>query len=467
LIPERWLPVPFIVTLKGNIGQRFRDIKVIGVRSVNNASFPEDNILNQFILPDIPSEEVERIGRDLYKFYSKHDIFKESSLSIEKLVNKGMLYFSPLPDSCMGRIILSETDVEIIHNVETEKGIESQKETIHASFGTILLNYNKYAVELDGSLCVTVAHELVHLQFHSRFLKILQLLGEKDIELNSATEPVALDENMTDIQKALCIAEWQANVLATRLAIPKCTVLTVINDIANDPSCRYANDGDRMQACVNAFAKRYNVPSYVAKERLRQLEYDFVDGTCIEVDGDNKKPFYFAPHTLNENETFVIDRAHYERLLQENKDFANLINSGKYVYIGYVICLLDAQYIDAEFTENGVKLALSDYARNHANECCLKFFIHSIALNFCVIKYAEQNPDAIKSELQRAIKNAEKLVSQLPYSVQSSSAIMFIATAIFLYHKKYFPRKTYRNCYFCCVMKLLTEQHSLMQLAKF
>ena len=229
-------PRSFIVTLKGNIEQRFRDIKVIGVRSVNNASFPEDNILNQFILPDIPSEEVERIGSDLYKFYSKHDIFKESSLSIEKLVNKGMLYFSPLPDSCMGRIILSETDVEIIQNVETEKGIKSQKETIHALFGTILLNYNKYAVELDGSLCVTVAHELVHLQFHSRFLKILQLLGEKDIELNSTTEPVALDENMTDIQKALCIAEWQANVLATRLAIPKCTVLTVINDIANDPS---------------------------------------------------------------------------------------------------------------------------------------------------------------------------------------------------------------------------------------
>ena len=70
------------------------------------------------------------------------------------------------------------------------------------------------------------------------------------------------------------------------------------------------------------------------------------------------------------------------------------------------------------------------------------------ALNFCVIKYAEQNPDAIKSELQRAIKNAEKLVSQLPYSVQSSSAIMFIATAIFLYHKKILSLKNVQELLF-------------------
>ena len=66
----------------------------------------------------------------------------------------------------------------------------------------------------------------------------------------------------------------------------------------------------------------------------------------------------------------------------------------------------------------------------------------------CCLKYAEQNPDAIKSELQRAIKNAEKLVSQLPYSVQSSSAIMFIATAIFLYHKKILSQKNVQELLF-------------------
>lgn len=81
---------------------------------------------------------------------------------------------------------------------------------------------------------VTVAHELVHLQFHSRFLKLLQLLGEEKVDLHSTTETVALDENMSDIQKALCIAEWQADVLAMRVAIPKSTVPTVIREIVCD-----------------------------------------------------------------------------------------------------------------------------------------------------------------------------------------------------------------------------------------
>lgn len=367
----------FIVTVRGNIEQRFEDIKVVGVKRFISDMFPADNVLSQFILPYIPKGEVERIGSDLYKLYSKDDIFKGSSISIERLVNKGMLCFSPLPDNCLGRIILSETDAEVIHNVETENGITPRKETIRASFGTILLNYNKYAVELDGSLRVTVAHELVHLQFHSRFLKLLQLLGEEKVDLHSTTETVALDENMSDIQKALCIAEWQADVLAMPLAIPAITVDAAIQEIANDPSTHYANYGDRIQACVNKFAKLYGVSPYIAKNRLRQLGYDFIDGTCLEYEEDGHMiqpaPFYFQPGTLKENETFIIDRDNYERLMRENTDFAELVTSHICVYTGYVVCLYDVKYIKTVVNNGQLSYVLTDYAREHADECCLKF----------------------------------------------------------------------------------------------
>lgn len=370
----------FIATVRGNIEQRFKDIQVKGVKRVSSDTFQADNILSQFILPDIQSNDVERIGNDLYRFYSKDDIFKGSSISIERLVNKGMLCFSPLPDNCLGRIILSETDAEVIHNVETENGITPRKETIRASFGTILLNYNRYAVELDGTLCVTVAHELVHLQFHSRFLKLLQLLGEEGVELHSSTEIVALDENMSDIQKALCIAERQADVLAMPLVIPAITVNAVIQEIANDPSTHYANCGDRIQACVNKFAKLYGISPYFAKDRLRQLGYDFVDGTCLEYEENGRKihpaPFYFQPRTLKGNETFVINRNNYERLLQENSDFSELITSRIFVYTGYVVCLLDAKYIKPAVNNGQISYELTDYAREHAHECCLKFEYH-------------------------------------------------------------------------------------------
>ena len=76
----------FIVTVRGNIEQRFRDIQVKGVKRVSSDMFPADNILSQFILPDIQSDDVERIGNDLYGFCAGKGLFVNYKLHIEKLV---------------------------------------------------------------------------------------------------------------------------------------------------------------------------------------------------------------------------------------------------------------------------------------------------------------------------------------------------------------------------------------------
>ena len=167
------------------------------------------------------------------------------------MVDEGKLIFAPLPKNCLGRIILSESDVEIIHNVETENGKIFKEDIIHAAHGTILLNYEKYAKEMDGGLRITVAHELVHTLFHDRFLKLLQLLGEEKVDMDSSEEPITLDKNMTDIQKAICIAEWQSNVLAMRLAIPQITVDDFIFDIPFDSSTWYEHRGEQFQAYIS------------------------------------------------------------------------------------------------------------------------------------------------------------------------------------------------------------------------
>lgn len=206
---------------------------------------------------------------------------------------------------------------------------------------------------------------------------ILVLLGVDADKMNCEMQLEVLDGSMTDIEKARCIAEWQADVLAMRLAIPEHTVDEVIAEIANDPSTYYENSGDRMQACVIKFAKKYGVSCHVAKKRLRQLGYDFVDGTIIEFDGEKKKPFYFTPGTLKENETFVLDNANYERLMLEDGRFAELIESGICIYNGYVVCVYDAKYIRPSVNNKKIGYKLTDYALEHADECCLKFSISS------------------------------------------------------------------------------------------
>lgn len=49
-----------------------------------------------------------------------------------------------------------------------------------------------------------------------------------------------------------------------------------------------------------------------------------------------------------------------------------------------------------------------------------------------IVKYVEKNPDAAKQLLHEAVVAAKDIVSQLPLRVRSSSAIMFLATAIML-----------------------------------
>lgn len=207
---------------------------------------------------------LDYIGNDLYFRYKNSAEFKGLQMSLESLIKIAPIFFSDLPDGCLGRINMLESDIDIFYYNTKERRLKDENH--HAQPGTILINKKKYYDELDGELLITVAHELVHWQFHQRFFMLLTLLGVDSDAMNCTPQPVVLDDSMTDIQKALCIAEWQANALAMRLAIPESTVDAAIKEIANDPSTYYENAGDRMQSCVIRFAKAYGVSCFVAKK---------------------------------------------------------------------------------------------------------------------------------------------------------------------------------------------------------
>ena len=74
----------------------------------------------------------------MYGFYRRLGVFDGVKLSIESLVEKGMIFFSELPDKCLGRIILADSDVDVYYNDTIEKRFKIK--TYHAKPGTILLN---------------------------------------------------------------------------------------------------------------------------------------------------------------------------------------------------------------------------------------------------------------------------------------------------------------------------------------
>ncbi|MCR5111727.1 MAG: ImmA/IrrE family metallo-endopeptidase [Ruminococcus sp.] len=366
----------FLIHISGDLELKLSDIKVNVIKEICESEMPEETIENKFLLPNIKADNIENTGKIIYYGYLLDTDSKSVATTCKTLIEKMKvpIYYADFDDTCLGRINLSESDLDIYRLDETtnELVLHSKK----AIYGTIILNKRKYFEEKDGEYLITICHELVHWQFHQKFFKILMLLGNNQESLDCKAQPPAFNDNMKEYQKALCIAEWQANELSWRIAMPKISVEQVF-EVNTDIIDKMSPLSNKSELMVYGIASYFGVSPYVAKIRLRQLGHHLVDGTCLEIDGKRYPSFIFVPDSLKEAESFVIDRANYNRLLRENKIFAELITTKEFVYTGYVVCLYNGTYLTPFKADGKLTFLLSEYGRKHADECCLKFQINN------------------------------------------------------------------------------------------
>jgi hypothetical protein len=115
----------------------------------------------------------------------------------------------------------------------------------------------------------------------------------------------------------------------------------------------------------------FNVPPHLCRKRMRQLGYDIFDG--IYRDNKEQLSFIFPPGTLKEDESFVIDQFNYKTLLVKNRKFAILMESNIYIYLGNVVCFNDSKYVKKTKSPKKDEFVLTNYAREHADECLMIF----------------------------------------------------------------------------------------------
>ena len=370
------------VMLRGNMSKRFSDLHVLAVEECTQESLISETVTGMFGLPDIGvdnlEEEADRVHKSLYtsvKRNEEHRYRFEPVLIKEKFKKSDNMHMWPaeLPEECLGQIRF-EASFATIYDI-------NDPYTPHPNYpipaNSILLNVKYYRNEIGCDDIITAAHELVHWEIHRDYMRLLQFLDDRYKVMECKTVPIPLDNNMSLKEKARWYAEWQANELAIRVAMPKYLVEGAIAEYNNDESVHNPADipfsGMYYQNMIYKLSWDFNVPKEVMKIRLRQLGYDYADGTLVTVDDCFYPPFTFPQGTLKENETFVIDRANYERLLLENEEFAELIDKSFFVYTGYVVCLYDAKYIKPIVHNCQVLYELTDYACEHADECLIKF----------------------------------------------------------------------------------------------
>lgn len=365
---RRW----FTVYLRGNLIDGLTGVEVLDTKEYYNGKFQKENALDQFLVPYIYSADLEDYADDFTQFYCNDAIYDGYKLPIDHIMRElGIgIYEADLPDNCFGRMYFRPSTATVYQNYPYFGKIKSENEEIKP--GTMLISRQRYFLGRDGTHRLTIAHEIIHWYIHQKYFALLALLDDESDMMSCEVEPNHYDEGMTMAQKAHWFAEWQANALSIRIAMPREFVVSAFYE-ARDAASPYKFTGSYVEDILRRVAGLFDVPNFVAKQRARQLGFDNADGAFLYVDGQYYAPFCFTEGILNQHQTFVINRAEYEQLYRNDSIFSTLIDSGKFIYLGYVVCINDPKYIVADIDFLHPKMELSNYAREHADECCLVF----------------------------------------------------------------------------------------------
>ncbi|MGO5066441.1 MULTISPECIES: hypothetical protein [unclassified Clostridium] len=371
----------FTVYAQAILSNGLRDFCVEEVEEYNQGRFDKEGDLDEYLVPYIYSDQLEDEADEFYQFYCQGAIFTEGwRIPLEYILPKiGVEYYEAhLPENVFGRMYFNPSQEEVyeytpymIQRMIGKREKHLVKKDIKA--GTMLINAENYFMNDVGSTLNTIAHEIIHWKKHQKFFEILSLLNECGDSLSCAVDPEMTPDNLEGIQKAIWWAEWQANALAPRILMPRLIFIDLFKQIYEEQSCTpYFHSGDIMERTLDKLGICFGVSKYAAKTRAIQLGIDIAEGTYIFVDGQYYPPINFPIRTLGKNQTFIVDKDSAQRIIESNERLKLLVEADAIIYTGSVFCVNDSKYIK-ESSDPRLEYELTQYALEHAEECCLVF----------------------------------------------------------------------------------------------
>lgn len=371
----RW----FTVYLKGVLHNGLHDVASYHVDEYYNGKFDKENTLDAYLIPYISTDQLEDIADDFTQFCCGEEVYNGWDSPLKKMLSELELtyYEADLPRGEMGRMYFKEQEetVDVFKMVPDKKYPVRTPEKRTIEPGTMLISHDYYFINGYGSRADTVAHEIVHWDKHDKFFEILALLNGEEKNLYCDAAPVRSPEGLEGIAKARWWAEWQANSLAPRYLMPRWIFNKYFQAMIDEQ--RELNGGTEAEILQGAIAQIsgvFGVSVYEAKLRALQLGYKQAEGTFLRVKGHDHRPFSFNPEALGDYQTFILNPKNGKRLYETNPLFKELIDSDKFIYDGFVICINDPLYVkktdDPSYPQG---YELTDYALAHVDECCLKF----------------------------------------------------------------------------------------------
>jgi len=258
--------------------------------------------------------------------------------------------------------------------------------TMEVSRGTILVDPNVFFMRSVGSMNNTIIHECVHWDLHRKFFELEKMYNREARAISCWVQEGARPEKH---RTPLDWMEWHANALAPRILMPAKQTKQKIEELIakNERILPNAPTADIMESVVFELSEFFAVSRVAAKIRMIDLGYPEAIGVYTYVDDRYIENHSFERSALKNNQTFSIGTQDALYEYATNQEFRSLLDSGKYLYVDAHFCINDTKYIRRD--ANGYA-QLTDYAKQHIDECCLIFDVRARANNrFGVSYYTE------------------------------------------------------------------------------
>lgn len=356
----------YTVSFTGYLSDGLNMVTITGVDDYSADRFDKNTTLSKYLVPYLYAENLEKEAEKFLDKYCRQALKEPMPIPLEELMfNMGLdLYEAPLPDNIFGKTYFAEATVDVFNEDD-----ELVSQTIDP--GTILLNPNIFFMRNIGSRNNTVVHECVHWDRHDKFFELQKLLNS-DITSLSCEVIEHKSQKDSGINGALQWIEWQANALTPRILLPASTTRQKLKDILfclhiENPE---RSESDIMEEAIQELAQFFAVSKFAAKLRAIELGFTQAQGVWNYVNGKYLPSFSFKATALKKDESYIIDtrNACYEANFDEGAKTA--LANGDFLYVDNMYCINDQKYV-TEIEDGGC--TLTAYARQHVDECCLKF----------------------------------------------------------------------------------------------
>lgn len=356
----------FKVSCTGDLEQELNDFTVTGICEYD-AKSKRANPMDDALVPVIKKDQLEKEATDfLTRYYP--EALKEP-LHVE-------------PDTLAKRMKLKVTPVHItddfsvfgqIHFVAGESRYYDSGSGAYVSVlvesGEIFMEPEAFFLRGLGSMNNTIIHECVHWDKHRKAFELERLYNNEASQIKCQVVGGVKDVKRWAATNRM---EWQANALTPRIQMPYTqTKVKAVELIQKYKHMMQTNETiDIVEAVIDELAAFFVVSRAAAKIRLIDLGFEEAIGTFTYIDGRYVKPHGFKKGTLERNQTFSISASDAAIQSIVNPELHKEIQSGNFLFIDSHFCVNHPKYIAVG--GDGVP-SMTEYARLHADECCLIF----------------------------------------------------------------------------------------------